>query len=122
MNFLGIGPGELILILIVALIVFGPGKLPEIGSAFGKGIREFRRATNEVTKEFSESVSEVKQPIDQIRQPIQDVRHLSVAGNATAEQAEAMNVICDKCSFSNPAANRFCGQCGVELVATQANV
>jgi sec-independent protein translocase protein TatA len=44
-----IGPGELIIILAIALVIFGPGKLPEIGSAVGKGIREFRRAAIDVT-------------------------------------------------------------------------
>lgn len=41
---LDIGIPELILILVVVLIVFGAGKLPEIGGAIGKGIREFRKA------------------------------------------------------------------------------
>jgi len=40
----GMGAPELIVILVVALLVFGPGKLPEIGSALGKGIRDFRKA------------------------------------------------------------------------------
>jgi len=39
-----IGLGELILILIIALVVFGPAKLPEIGKAVGKGMREFKNA------------------------------------------------------------------------------
>ena len=42
----GIGVPELILILVVGLIVFGPGKLPEMGRSLGKGIREFRKASN----------------------------------------------------------------------------
>ena len=40
----GLGAPELIVILVVALLIFGPGKLPEIGSALGKGIRDFRKA------------------------------------------------------------------------------
>jgi sec-independent protein translocase protein TatA len=40
----GIGAPELIIILVVALIIFGPGKLPEIGGALGRGIRDFRRS------------------------------------------------------------------------------
>ena len=40
----GIGFPELIVILVIALVVFGPGKLPEFGSALGKGIRDFRHA------------------------------------------------------------------------------
>ena len=42
----GIGIPEFILILVVGLVVFGPSKLPEIGRAVGKGIREFRKASN----------------------------------------------------------------------------
>lgn len=42
------GPMELILLLVIVLIIFGPGKLPDIGNAVGKGIREFRKASNEL--------------------------------------------------------------------------
>lgn len=44
----GIGASELILILIIALILFGPGKLPEIGKALGRGVRDFKDALNGV--------------------------------------------------------------------------
>ncbi len=43
-----IGPGELILILVIVLVIFGPGKLPDIGSAIGRGVREFRKASNDL--------------------------------------------------------------------------
>jgi sec-independent protein translocase protein TatA len=43
-----IGPFELILVLIVVLIIFGPGKLPDIGNAIGRGIREFRKASSDL--------------------------------------------------------------------------
>ncbi|EGO64393.1 twin-arginine translocase TatA/TatE family subunit [Acetonema longum] len=46
-----LGMPELILILVIALVVFGPGKLPDIGKAVGKGISEFRRATSGEQKE-----------------------------------------------------------------------
>jgi TatA/E family protein of Tat protein translocase len=39
---------ELILLLVIVLIIFGPGKLPDIGNAVGKGIREFRKASTEL--------------------------------------------------------------------------
>jgi sec-independent protein translocase protein TatA len=42
------GPWELILLLVIVLIIFGPGKLPDIGNAVGKGIREFRRASSDL--------------------------------------------------------------------------
>ncbi len=43
-----VGVPELIIILVVVLVIFGPGKLPEIGSALGRGIREFRDAAKAV--------------------------------------------------------------------------
>ena len=49
----GIGVPELILILIIGLVVFGPGKLPEVGRAVGKSIREFKKATSAVTEEIN---------------------------------------------------------------------
>lgn len=42
------GPAELILVLVIVLILFGPGKLPDIGNALGRGIREFRKASNDL--------------------------------------------------------------------------
>jgi sec-independent protein translocase protein TatA len=43
----GIGVQELLIILIIVLIIFGAGKLPEIGSALGKGIKNFKKSMNE---------------------------------------------------------------------------
>jgi TatA/E family protein of Tat protein translocase len=45
-----IGPGELILILIIALVVLGPGKLPDVASSLGRSIREFRKAATDVSE------------------------------------------------------------------------
>jgi sec-independent protein translocase protein TatA len=52
---------ELALILVIALVVFGPGKLPEVGKALGKGIQEFRRATTgEPAKEEPIQIQPIK--------------------------------------------------------------
>jgi sec-independent protein translocase protein TatA len=48
-----IGPFELLLVLILALLVLGPGKLPEVGSALGRTIREFRKASTDVENSLS---------------------------------------------------------------------
>ena len=45
-----IGPGELILILIIAIVFIGPGRLPDVGAALGKSIREFRKASTDMAE------------------------------------------------------------------------
>jgi len=56
-NFLGMGPMELVLIMVLALIVFGPGKLPEIAGQIGKMVRDFRNASSEMSSEFNKTFS-----------------------------------------------------------------
>ncbi len=55
-----LGPFELIIILVIIIIIFGVGRLPEVGGAIGKGIREFRKAAREAeeTRDELESQSE----------------------------------------------------------------
>jgi sec-independent protein translocase protein TatA len=53
-----VGPTELMIILVLALIVFGPKKLPEMGKSIGKGLREFRKAQMDIRKEISEGLRE----------------------------------------------------------------
>lgn len=55
--FSNIGLPELILILVIALVIFGPGKLPEIGRSLGKAIREFRRSTQEMVEDFQKAAN-----------------------------------------------------------------
>ena len=55
----GIGMPELLLILALALIVLGPKKLPELAKALGKGLAEFRRATDEIKDEFRQMEHEI---------------------------------------------------------------
>lgn len=58
MNLFGIGTGELIFILFLALMIFGPGKLAEIASALGRSVAEFRRASREFTAEMARQMEE----------------------------------------------------------------
>ncbi|MDN5279726.1 MAG: sec-independent protein translocase protein TatA [Clostridiales bacterium] len=55
---MSIGFTELIVILVIILILFGPGKLPEIGKALGKGIREFKDAQKNIKKEIENDSEE----------------------------------------------------------------
>jgi sec-independent protein translocase protein TatA len=58
-----IGPWELILILFVALLAFGPGKLPEVAKLIGKAANEFKRASNGVQNEVKDFLKEDDTPV-----------------------------------------------------------
>jgi TatA/E family protein of Tat protein translocase len=55
-----IGAPELIIIFVVALIVFGPKKLPELGKSLGKGLAEFRKASNELKSTIEQEVRNIE--------------------------------------------------------------
>ncbi|HZG71338.1 MAG TPA: twin-arginine translocase TatA/TatE family subunit [Chondromyces sp.] len=58
--FQNIGIPGLILILVIALIIFGPSKLPEIGRAFGNTLREFKKSTRDLVSDEEEDSNEKK--------------------------------------------------------------
>lgn len=62
-----IGIPGLVLILILALIVFGPKKLPEIGKATGQTIREFKKSTKELTSDVVEEFDEIKKEVKDLK-------------------------------------------------------
>lgn len=49
-----LNPPELVIILVIALVIFGPGKLPELGKSLGQGISEFKKASEEKTTEMND--------------------------------------------------------------------
>ncbi|MBE0466476.1 MAG: twin-arginine translocase TatA/TatE family subunit [Candidatus Desulforudis sp.] len=65
---------ELVLILVLALIIFGPGKLPDVGKSLGKTIREFRSASRESFGDVTDAVKEVKEDIHETRQTLDVVQ------------------------------------------------
>src|ERR1700730_3870565 len=76
MNVLGMGPMEVLLIVVLALIVFGPAKLPEIMGQVGKAINDFRRATSELSDEFNRTIQaelqETRAVIDDTKSAVTD--------------------------------------------------
>jgi sec-independent protein translocase protein TatA len=63
MNIFGIGLPEMALILVVALLVFGPKKLPEIGRSLGKAIRGFQDASKEFENEFKREAQQIEDSV-----------------------------------------------------------
>jgi sec-independent protein translocase protein TatA len=63
MNIFGIGLPEMGLIMVVALLIFGPKKLPEIGRSMGKTIRSFQDASKEFQNEFQKEASQLEEVV-----------------------------------------------------------
>ncbi len=78
--FGSLGGAELLLILVLALLLFGPRKLPEIGRTLGRGLSEFRKATTEFKStlqrevDLEDEVKEVKRTRDSLKQARRDLR------------------------------------------------
>jgi sec-independent protein translocase protein TatA len=68
----GLGPTELIIVLVICLVVFGAGKLPDIASGLGKGLRDFKKAMREPEKlvggESAEDKNDENDPSEEKRQ------------------------------------------------------
>ena len=54
----GLGPTELVIILVIALVIFGPSRLPKIGQSVGRALREFRESTDKVEQEVKKGLGE----------------------------------------------------------------
>jgi sec-independent protein translocase protein TatA len=85
----GLQPTHLILILVVALLIFGPSRLPEIGRSFGSMLREFSSATKEATQGFQEGI---------------------VSTPATKEEVAVVS--CKSCGKPVQPGVKFCPECG----------
>lgn len=101
----GLQPIHLVVVAIVALLIFGPRQLPEIGRGIGKAIIEFRKGAQEMTEGFRE---EVAKPVNLAGAPTDSAA-------TTAQPAAAK--YCTKCGAPNTADARFCNRCGSELTA-----
>ena len=102
----GLGPlglPELAIIAFVVVLVFGVGRLPEVGGAVGKGIREFRKATND-----DEAAA-----TDASALPTSAAAGAAVAPAATAPAAaSADTMFCSECGGKNARDAKFCAHCG----------
>jgi len=70
--FPNLGMSELILILVIALVVFGPRKLPEVGKSLGKTINEFRRASLSSISELDSVTEGIKEDVKQVTKIVQE--------------------------------------------------
>jgi len=89
----GLTPAHLVIILVIALVVIGPGKLPEVGGAIGKSIREFQKAAGQITEPTqAPQAPQAPQPAQQMQpmQPMQPVQPMQPAQSYYAAQPDPM--------------------------------
>ena len=90
-----IGAMELVVIFIVALLVIGPDKLPQYAKKFGAALREFRKASSDVTKEIRESVidplAEAQKPLRDAMEPLDDISK-GLKGDLNAVEKDLKNI------------------------------
>lgn len=71
-NILFISGAEIFIILVVVLVLFGAKKIPEMAKGLGKGMREFRKATDDIKKELSDSSSDIVNDIKDMKNTLKD--------------------------------------------------
>jgi sec-independent protein translocase protein TatA len=131
----GLQPIHLVVIFVVALLIFGPRRLPEIGRGVGKAINEFRKGTQEMTESLKDEISRPSQEAQaaagasQVNSmapqshippsPIPPMGGPSASGAPVAPVAtvSASGNFCTNCGSPNPAEARFCNKCGTQLSA-----
>jgi TatA/E family protein of Tat protein translocase len=91
--FGSIGMPELILIFVVALLVFGPKKLPELGKSLGKGLAEFKRASDDLKKTIEDEIDQGKQEAEAVKRQVSEVRNtIAAVPPSEASRPEAQTV------------------------------
>ena len=85
-----LGMQEIIIIFVLALIVFGPRKLPELGKTIGKGLAEFKRASNELKQTWEEEVRLDKEK-DEVSQILKDstIKTSDILGDENNSESSA---------------------------------
>ncbi len=90
MNIFGIGMPEMALIMVIALLVFGPKKLPEIGRSLGKTVRGFQQASKEFEAEFKRETEHLEQVVKTLPESeSQEVATNNLENHAVKEKVKA---------------------------------
>ena len=84
------GVSEIVFLFIAALIIFGPKKLPEIGKTLGKGMREFRKATDDLKANWEDHLRDSESPVQDLQQTIHEVKaDIEAAASGITSEVEA---------------------------------
>ena len=113
-----IQPIHILFIIVVAVLIFGPKKLPEMGRSIGKALFEFRQASKDMTENIRQGMSEPESHAAGTTIQTPPVSIPSAAGFATVAPASAASDASAQPQAASPApARRFCIQCGTPNLA-----
>lgn len=70
----GISAGEIVLIFLIVLMLFGSKKIPELARSIGRGMNEFRKATDEIKREFEQTAEDLKEDIAELSDEVHESR------------------------------------------------
>lgn len=104
-------PGHLIVVLVIVLLIFGPGKLPELGKSLGEGLRELKKATG--GEDPGAATHAATTTTTALASPVATVGTVTPI-SAAVPAAPAM-LACPSCRGSVPVGDKFCGNCGATL-------
>jgi sec-independent protein translocase protein TatA len=110
---------ELIIVVVIALLVFGPGKLGDLGGALGRGMREFRKnidGDDTGSTADASSASSATSPTD-ASSPSSAASSTDAAAGPSDDRSAADFAVCGACGGRNPAAAKFCATCGSAIAA-----
>lgn len=113
----GIQPIHILIIVLVALLIFGPKRLPEIGRGIGRAINEFRQGTKEMTAGFQEEVGKPSES-QTIAPPATGKPAVPPVSPSIPSQSVPSTVggnFCIQCGAPNVPEARFCSNCGSQL-------
>lgn len=83
-----VGGGELILILLGIILLFGPKKLPELARSVGKGLRHVRKAQEDLTQQIRDISADVAEPVTRVQDQVKKEFTITVDDNAVARTVE----------------------------------
>jgi Tat protein translocase TatB subunit len=106
MELFGVGAGELFLIMVLALVVIGPERLPEVAGQIGKTVADLRRQANQLTGEFQRSLEVAVQERQEQKAPVAPAPPPLYCGSCGSPMAEGA---------------RFCASCGTPVAERPAD-
>ena len=107
-----IGPWEIGIVLVLALLIFGPKKLPDLGSSLGKSIRGFKKGMKDGPEEQDETMAEAQEATSATEAPVAETETVEPPANSDPVAAAAVNEA-PKCWGTWEDGNESCLQCAV---------